>query len=148
MPLFLLISVYLLVGCASPQKEVEETPVESKIDRQAIRQTIQSHKRYISHCYGQVLTEKGQEHIKGTLMVGFNIGQDGKAQSTQIRRERSTIKSPKLEKCIISGLTTWDFPVHPKGTDVSVNYPFVFRAQTPPNMQKKLDQFQKLKKSQ
>ena len=145
-----LLSALLLVlaSCSSTEKTTTKEPVVEKIDRKAIRQTMLTHRRYIGDCYGRALMAKGNEHLKGTIMIGFDIGPDGKAHSAKVLKERSNIDNAQLSKCIIAGLETWDFPVHPKGIDVSVNYPFVFREAPPKNMQNKLDQFQKIKRHQ
>lgn len=137
----------ILCSCQTPQ-QVADQKSSSKMDSKGVRKTILSHRKYIGNCYGKTLTQKGSEHLKGAVMVNFVIGPDGKAHSARIIEEQSTIKSKALNDCLLAGLTSWDFPVHPDGKDVTINYPFVFRANPPANMQQKLDQFQKLRRTQ
>lgn len=139
------ILVLFLISCSSTPPPTPEKKVTQSVDRQAIRKTMFTHRRYIQNCYGKALVKKGSEHLKGILVIGFKIGPDGKAHSTKVLDQRSNLKNEQLSHCIIAGLKTWDFPVHPEGIEVSVNYPFVFRDSPPKNMQQKLDQFQKIK---
>lgn len=140
-----------LAHCSStpePQS-AKEAPAAlvSKVDRKAIIQTIAGHKKYLSHCYGQTLTKKGNARLKGVVMVSFEIGPDGKARQPQVVPEKTSLINPSLNECLFAGLTSWDFPVHPKGEPVVVRYPFRFRDNPPGNMQNKLDQFEKLRKN-
>lgn len=140
----------LLIGCSS-SPEVEKTQETAskketpKIDRTAISQTIQKHRKYMSHCYGKTMTKKGYARIKGLTYVEFSIGPDGRAKNPKMVPEKSTLKNPALNECLFEGITSWDFPVDPSGQEITVIYPFRFNAQPPRNMQKKLDMFENLR---
>jgi len=132
--------------CTTPEKtsaKKESTAV--KVDRTEIKKTIHSHRKYLSHCYGKILTRKGKEKLKGRVFVNFKIGPDGKAFEPKMVKERSTIQDPQLNKCLFAGLTSWDFPVHAEGEIIEVKYPFRFHGGPPADMQKKMDKFEKLR---
>ncbi len=40
----------------------------------------------------------------------------------------STMRNPKVERCMINRIRTWQFPAPAGGGVVEVNYPFVFKA--------------------
>ena len=108
-------------------------------------QSVSLHSHEISDCYGRALTEKGSEHLKGKLVVNFNIDETGKSKDYQVVPRETTLNNQKLNNCLFAKMDNWSFPVHPDRVAVNVTYPFVFRANPPANMQKKMDQFEKLR---
>ncbi|MEM7646906.1 MAG: AgmX/PglI C-terminal domain-containing protein [Pseudomonadota bacterium] len=136
--------LFLLTFCTSTPEEMDQEATE-QVDRKGIRKTMLAHRKYIGNCYGKTLVIPGNEDLKGTMTVQFNIGPDGRAREAKVVPERSSLQNPDLSRCLIKGLSSWDFPSHPQGIEVSVFYPFIFRANPPPNMQKKLDLYEKLK---
>ncbi len=68
---------------------------------------VQSHKRALQDCYKQEL--KYNPEIKGKIIVRFVINPDGIVTSASIIS--STLKSPRMESCIINRVRRWrDFP--------------------------------------
>ena len=140
---------FLWVQCSlHPIEEKENDPSlrsGRQVDKKGISQTIRSHHKYIRQCYGQILTKKGNEKSKGQVMLHFKIGPDGKAFETNTIPEKSSLKNDSLNQCLFAGLQSWDFPVHPDGEEVEVKYPLRFDDRPPADMQKKLNQFEKLR---
>ncbi len=146
MPL-LLLAFLILTHCSHTEKvESPKTETLEPVERKKIIKTIQSHRRYLSNCYGQALMGQGSAKLKGTVMVEFSIGPDGKAFSPKVVEEKSTLQNSTLNQCLFAGITSWDFPVHPKGMDLAIRYPFKFRDKPPAGMQKKMDQFEKMRR--
>ena len=148
--IFTSIFILGLINCTSGQKvepEKPEPPAASKVDRKAIIKTITSHKKYMSHCYGQTLTKKGNATLKGVVYISFEVGPDGAAKNPKMIEEKSTLKSEELNNCLFAGITSWDFPVHSEGEPLEIQYPFRFKDTPPANMQKKLNQFEKLRRN-
>lgn len=146
MKFIVLILFFVLTQCTTGEKTPEQT-AESKVDREGIRQTVLAHKKYIGNCYGRTLVEKGNEDLKGTIMIHFAINPEGKALAPKVVPDRSTINNNQLGQCIMDGIVSWDFPAPTDGKEYTVNYPFVFRDDTPSNMQNKMDRFEKIKKN-
>jgi hypothetical protein len=149
MPLILAF-ILLLTGCATsaPQREGALPPPQDRISpetRKQIRQAIVSHHKYMAYCYRQALTSQGGAHLKGKTVVHFVVGPDGKARNPKVVPEESSLQSPRLTECLFEGITSWDFPVHPKGEDMDIIFPFAFSERPPAGMQKKLDQFENLR---
>jgi hypothetical protein len=167
---FILI-IILFVGCHSNQKISSATQAKSKNkkapqiklqsleptadlsqeevarNRKIIQAVIKQQHKFIGNCYGEAILNKGSEHLKGTLMIGFDIDAAGRAHATRVLKKRSNLKSPELQNCLIAGLKNWDFPIETKGAEVTVNYPFIFQDRNPKNMQNKMDEFQKIMKT-
>jgi len=140
-PLFL----FVLSACVSTQQEADAVATK-KVDRGGIRKSITAHNRYIRDCYGKTLLTRGNEQLKGKVMMNFEIGPDGRAHNPQVDPNKSTIHDKNLNQCLIKGLKSWDFPVHPDGKNITVNYPIRFNARPPKNMQKKMDHFENLRR--
>lgn len=142
MKLLILIPL-ILVGCMTPEKP--NTPAPTPIDQTAISKTIASHKKYLSHCYGKAIMEKGGAHLTGTVLINFKVGPDGRAQQPRMIPEQSNLQNKNLNHCLFAGITSWDFPVHPEGKELDISYPFHFKNPPPAGMQKTLDRFEKLR---
>ena len=141
---FILLALTLLCACShSPEKVAPQTPVV--MDHKAVASTMESHRKYIGNCYGKALLTKGNENLTGRMLVQFNIGPDGRSHNAQILAKESTIQDKNLNQCILEGLRSWDFPVHPEGKLVSINYPLHFHSKPPQDMQNKLDRFENLR---
>lgn len=149
LPLLLILSLLCFVACGtSPENRTDEPEVLKEVDRKGISQTMFRHRKHVSNCYGQALTKKGQEKLKGKIMMQFNIGQDGRARAVQALDKESTIQNSDLKDCIVKGLESWEFPIHPRGEVITVKYPLVFSDAPPSSMQNTLDRFEKLKKTE
>jgi hypothetical protein len=147
--ILLLFSLLAFLACSTPpQTDMSDPEVLEQVDREGINKTMYRHRKHVSNCYGQALLEKGQENLKGKIMMQFRIGLDGKAKDIEALKEESTIDNNSLNDCIISGLKSWDFPVHPQGKVITIKYPLVFSDAPPASMQQKLDQFEKVKKGE
>jgi TonB family protein len=144
----LIILSLLITQCTLAVKEDPPAPdfENTKQERLKISQTMASHQKYIRHCYGQALEKQQGGSLQGKLMVFFDVGPDGRASDVRVVPERSAINNPTLNRCLISGIQSWDFPVHPQGERMEVYYPFFFTDRPPAGMQKRMDRFQKLKK--
>lgn len=146
--ILLLLTATFYIGCTSSQKTTaaQEPKPTVTMDAKAVQQTISTHHRYLKHCYGQLIAKPGKTDLNGKVVVQFKIGPDGKALEPKMVEELSTLKEMSLNQCLFEGLTTWDFPVHPEGEVVTINYPFAFQSRPPANMQQKLDRFEQIRK--
>lgn len=147
----------LTLSCATtpPEPAPVSKPVEIKngVDRDGIRQTFSKHENYIRSCYKKTLSEKPQEKLSGIVVLQFDIDPSGQAKTAKIldkkiptSRNRTTLHDPKLHSCLLAGVHSWDWPVDPEGRTINVIYPLKFSDKPPANMQKKLDQFQKIRR--
>ncbi len=62
-------------------------------------------------CYGKGLEEEPQ--LQGRLKLALLVGPGGRVNWSQVRR--STLRSPKLEECIVSAITQHMAFGHPGG---------------------------------
>lgn len=137
----------LLTQCTTPKKTTPLPPPtpQATIEPAKIKATIHAHRRYLSDCYGQALIKHPQKNATGTVFVEFKIGPDGKAFQPQVIASQSTLHLENLNQCLFAGIQSWDFPVHPNGEELTIKYPFQFNARPAAGMQKKLDQFERLR---
>jgi hypothetical protein len=88
---------------------------------QQIVDTVKAHVGDIKACYEDALKE--DQGLKGKLVVEFTVGADGKVLST--RKLEASMKSAKLEGCILNKTKGWPFPKPTKGVgNVVFPYPF------------------------
>ncbi len=113
-----------LQAASSPTVPREGGPqVYGALDREVIRQTVESHEWQVQSCYEQGLMVDGP-HLRGSLTAKFTIGPDGWVTSSMI--EQSTLGSYTVESCIESSVWGWTFPPPAGGGMVVVKYPFTF----------------------
>ena len=140
--ILLLSSLLLFVSnCTLSSKPADD----ANIDRSGIKKSVYRHRKEIRECYGKTLAKKGSENLFGTVVLNFDINNEGKAQKTFIMKDKSTLNNPDLNTCLISNFEQWDFPVPKDGQVVNVQYPLSFKDTPARNMQQKMDQFKKIK---
>ncbi|MGE0762296.1 MAG: AgmX/PglI C-terminal domain-containing protein [Bdellovibrionales bacterium] len=101
----------------------EEALIEGGLDKDQIAAVIQRHLGEIIYCY-----EKGlqvQPSLNGRVGVAFVINGGGRVATSRI--DQSSLRSSKVESCILGKLRNWKFPQPVGGVNVKVNYPFVLR---------------------
>ena len=87
-----------------------------------ISSVIRKNLNQIRHCYEQYLQRIPGK--AGKVAVKFTINKSGRTSSVAIRR--SNISDRSFRNCISSRIKTWKFPRPRGGSNVTVNYPFVF----------------------
>lgn len=144
---WLLFALLLLTQChTTPPPQKTSDGKNEKALRLKVANTIHSHRRYLSQCYGSTLMQRGKAETKGNVFVSFKIGPDGHAFSPVVVPEKSSLQNEKLNQCLFAGLASWDFPVDPARENMEVNFSFQFHDTPPAGMQNKLDKFQNLRR--
>lgn len=131
--------ILTLTACGSASKDA------SKVDRDGIRNTVFSNSKSVRECYGQALAKSGNEKMSGKIYVNFDIDTEGKAQKASVVEDRTTLKDPGLQQCVLNQLSQWNFPKPPDGQIVNVIYPFLFADTPARDMQQKMDKFKNIK---
>ena len=87
-----------------------------------IASIIRKNLNQIRHCYEQFLQRSPGK--AGKVSVKFIISKGGRTSSVGIRK--SNISDRAFRSCITARIKTWKFPRPRGGSNVTVNYPFVF----------------------
>ena len=87
-----------------------------------ISSVIRKNLNQIRHCYEQYLQRSPGK--SGKVTVKFIINKGGRTSSVGVRK--SNISDRSFRSCITSRIKTWKFPRPRGGSNVTVNYPFVF----------------------
>ena len=110
------------VGCAGSQKEVREdnpTPVAEAPARQSPDEGIPPDKldevqsifrrktTTVQSCYTDEMERNGNKKIEGDVALSMTLAPSGKAENVKV--ERSTLKSPAIEECVVTQVRSWDF---------------------------------------
>jgi hypothetical protein len=93
--------------------------------KEAIRSSILQHKLEIMKCHQKNLPDN-PEDVNGKLVLIFEVDETGTVKNTTVDASNTTLKNPKLQKCLIQKSRGWAFPPAPAGQTVMVSYPFVF----------------------
>jgi hypothetical protein len=94
------------------------------VDKEAIRQIVQSHLQEVKKCYEDGLIT--QPSMAGKLLVHFSFGESGVVSEASVRK--STLGSPAVANCIADRVKSWKFPNAQKDVKAVVEYPFIFSA--------------------
>lgn len=101
----------------------DETVVVGAIDRDAIDAAIRAHRNEFNFCYERELNA-GNPALAGKIVAAFVIGGSGRA--SQMAVASSTIKSPRVDACVLQVLSRIQFPQPAGGVPVTIKYPFAF----------------------
>ena len=96
---------------------------EGSLDRDLIQKVINENINQIQRCYERALVNK--PGLSGKVQVEWVIALSGSVSSA--RQAFSNLESAEVVNCILSSIRSWRFP-QPKGGDVIVNYPFMFKS--------------------
>ena len=96
---------------------------QGSLDRDAIQKVINQNVSQIQRCYERELVNN--PGLSGKIEVEWTVMLSGSVKST--RQKFNTLSSPAAVSCILDKIKTWRFP-NPKGGEVIVSYPFVFKS--------------------
>jgi hypothetical protein len=100
--------------------------VMGSIDKELIRKVIQDHAAQIRYCYEQQLAINPK--LQGKVSIKWIINGDGSATSPQVDGPATTLEDGKVHDCMMSRITSWQFP-KPKGGGIAViTYPWILRS--------------------
>jgi hypothetical protein len=100
--------------------------VMGSIDKELVRKVIQEHAAQIRYCYEQQLSVNPK--LQGKVSVKWIINADGQATNPQIEGSATTLEDAKVHECMMSRITSWQFP-KPKGGGIAViTYPWILRS--------------------
>ncbi len=101
----------------------EESLVEGGLDRDQINAVIQRNLGQVIYCYEQGLQTKPS--LAGRVAVKFVINGRGHVSVANIAN--TSLRSSKVESCIVKKLKNWRFPQPTGQVNVRVTYPFVLK---------------------
>jgi hypothetical protein len=93
----------------------------------SIKRIVLSYQPQIQACYEETLAAKDKA-IEGALKTSFSITGDGMVALAKIDKKGSTLKDPRLHDCVVSVLSTMQFPAPPDGKDHPIEFPFNLKA--------------------
>ncbi len=96
---------------------------QGTLDRDAIQKVINENISQVQRCYERELIQNSG--LSGKIQVEWTIGTSGSVRSA--RQTFSSLASTGVATCIMSAIRSWRFP-QPKGGEVVVNYPFIFKS--------------------
>jgi outer membrane biosynthesis protein TonB len=96
---------------------------QGHLDRDEIQKVINKHIGQIQRCYERELLRT--PGLSGKVQVEWTIATSGKVRSA--RQTYTSIRSNGVSNCILGAIRSWVFP-RPKGGEVIVNYPFIFKS--------------------
>ncbi len=104
--------------------ESDNSVIRGGLDKSEVDAVVLENISQIRFCYNRGL--RSNPGLQGKVISSFTIGADGGVKSSRLKD--STLSMPDVEDCIKGRVAMWKFP-HPRGGgDVSVNYPFLLKA--------------------
>jgi hypothetical protein len=94
------------------------------LDHNLIESIIRRRLDRIRLCYERQLNFNPK--LAGKIAVHFVIGKSGEVLSS--RTIEDTMKNEQVKTCVLSEVSSWNFPAPEGGTLVNVDYPFVFES--------------------
>lgn len=90
------------------------------MDKNEIRRVLIEHSGEINQCYKEA--EKLKPGLAGKLLVTWDIQEIGRVGSVRVDKPLH----PKLDKCVMERLASWQFPPPPEDQPTRVTFPFIF----------------------
>jgi hypothetical protein len=94
---------------------------------ESIKRVVLSFQPQIQTCYEETLAAQDKA-LEGTLKTAFKITPDGMVTGARIDKRGSSLKDPKLHDCVVSVLSTMQFPAPPDGKPRPIEFPFNLKA--------------------
>lgn len=92
------------------------------VDPKGVRTTVRAHASEVQACYDRAHMEKPD--LNGVITVGATVGPSGEVVSANITN--ATVRSPRLESCLLGAFRSWRFPAPAGGVNGSISYNFKF----------------------
>ncbi|MBI3179134.1 MAG: AgmX/PglI C-terminal domain-containing protein [Deltaproteobacteria bacterium] len=96
---------------------------EGQLDRDEIQKVINENIGQIQRCYERELIKS--PGLSGKVQVEWIISTSGSVRLS--RQTFSSMNSTAVSNCIMGAIRSWHFP-KPRGGEVVVNYPFIFKS--------------------
>ncbi len=91
---------------------------------EAIAAFVKERREKVRPCYDAAL--KKDAKLKGDLAIRFVLDPAGKVKKAEYAKDQSSIVSDEAAACVITELSSWQFPASSRGMDSTVTYPFNF----------------------
>jgi TonB family protein len=108
-----------------PSRPMYEEPpaptIRGALSREAVERVVAAHVA-VRACYAREIT--WTPHLRGDLTVAFDIDASGRVERAAIAR--STLRSPRVERCILEHVRQWTFAPPSDHGVVHVDYPYRF----------------------
>jgi pSer/pThr/pTyr-binding forkhead associated (FHA) protein len=96
---------------------------QGHLDRDEIQKVINKNIGHIQRCYERELIKT--PGLSGKVQVEWTIATSGRVRTA--RQTFTSIRSTNVSNCILGAIRGWVFP-RPRGGEVVVNYPFIFKS--------------------
>lgn len=97
--------------------------VKGSLSREEVSRVVNSHIHAIQACYERALMNN--PGMSGRIVFDWVVTKSGRVKGVRVRS--STLGSAGVASCINKLIKRWKFPP-PKGGDVTITYPFLFRS--------------------
>lgn len=106
-----------------PPLDVSKMP----FTRDSIKKVVEHNLDKIQECYEEALLEMDRPQ-EGKLLTSFVVTGEGLVKRAKVERKGTTLKSSKLNACVVDVLNTLTFPKTPDGRIRRLEYPFNLKA--------------------
>ncbi|OGR14642.1 MAG: hypothetical protein A2341_22165 [Deltaproteobacteria bacterium RIFOXYB12_FULL_58_9] len=96
---------------------------QGQLDRDEIQKVINAHIGEIQRCYERELIKT--PGLSGKVQVEWTVGTSGSVRSA--RQTYTSLQSTSATNCIMGAIRSWVFP-KPRGGEVIITYPFIFKS--------------------
>ncbi|MBL8951161.1 MAG: AgmX/PglI C-terminal domain-containing protein [Myxococcaceae bacterium] len=81
----------------------------------------------IQTCYEETLAANSKD-VEGVLKTKWVVGPNGHVKKAEVLKKGTTLKEPKLHDCVVTVLSSMQFPKTPTGKDQPIEFPFNLKA--------------------
>ena len=81
----------------------------------------------IQTCYEETLAANAKD-VEGVLKTKWVVGPNGHVKKAEALKKGTTLKEPKLHDCVVTVLSSMQFPKTPTGKDQPIEFPFNLKA--------------------
>jgi hypothetical protein len=92
-----------------------------------IKAVVAFYQPQIQQCYEETLATKDKA-VEGVLKTNFVVDPNGIVKKASIVKKGTTLKDPRLHDCVITVLSSMQFPKPPNGKNQPIDYPFNLKA--------------------
>jgi hypothetical protein len=104
--------------------DVEKMPFTAE----SVKKVVGYYQPKIQGCYEEILASKGKNPVEGKVMTAWVVTPDGMVKAAKVDSKKSSLKDSKLHDCVVTVLSTMEFPKPADGKDHPIEFPFNLKA--------------------
>lgn len=113
-------------AAAAPEKKKRDV-TRMPFTADSVKIIVTDSQPLIQDCYNEMLALT-KKKVEGEIMTSWVITPEGMVKKAKVEKKGTTLRDPKFHECVVSVLSTMEFPRPADKADHPINFPFKLKA--------------------